>query len=141
MGESVMNSRTVKGLALASGFVLAVNCGGSSTSPSPNPDPGGGGPGAIGATITIGANGVLSPASVTINSGESVMFVNNHSGDHQMSSDPHPNHTDCPAINALFTLGPGQSRATNALSTSRTCGVHDHGDDTNNNLKGSIIVR
>jgi plastocyanin len=136
-----MNSRTVKWLALASGLALAVNCGGSSTSPSPPPSSGGGGTGTIGATITIGANGVLSPATVTIRSGDSVMFVNNHNRDHQMSSDPHPNHTDCPAINALATLGVGQSRATNALSTTRTCGVHDHLEDTNNSLKGSIIVQ
>jgi plastocyanin len=136
-----MNSRAVKCLALASGFALAVNCGGSSTSPSPNPNPGGGGTGQIGATITIGSNGVVSPASVTINSGESVMFVNNHNRDHQIASDPHPNHTDCPAINALNTLGSGQSRATNALTTSRTCGFHDHLDDTNNNLRGNIIIR
>ncbi len=132
-----MNSRTVKWLALASGLALAVDCGGSSTSPSPPPSAGGGSTGPIGATITIGANGVLSPATVTINSGESVMFVNNHNRDHQMASDPHPNHTDCPAINALATLGSGQSRATNALTTSRTCGVHDHLDDTNNSLKGT----
>ena len=132
-----MNRRTVKCLALASAFALAVNCGGSSTSPSSTPNPGGGSTGPIGATITIGANGVLSPATVTIRSGESVMFVNNHSGDHQMASDPHPNHTDCPAI----TLGAGQSRATNALSTARTCGVHDHLNDTNNNLRGNIIVQ
>jgi plastocyanin len=136
-----MNNRTWKWLALASAFVLAVNCGGSSTAPSPNPNPGGGSTGAIGATITIGANGVLSPATVTIRSGESVMFVNNHNRDHQMASDPHPNHTDCPAINALNTLGAGQSRATNALSTTRTCGVHDHLEDTNNNLRGNIIVQ
>ena len=84
---------------------------------------------------------MLSPATVTIRSGESVMFVNNHNRDHQMSSDPHPNHTDCPAINALATLGSGQSRATNALSTTRTWGVHDHLEDTNNSLKGSIIVQ
>jgi plastocyanin len=137
-----MNSRTVKYLALAAGFALAVNCGGSSTSPSPNPNPGGGGSaGPIGATITIGANGVLSPSSVTISSGQSVMFVNNHNRDHQIASDPHPNHTDCPAINALNTLGAGQSRATNALSTTRTCGVHDHLEDTNTNLQGRIIVQ
>jgi plastocyanin len=136
-----MNSRTVKWLALASGLALAVNCGGSSTSPSPNPNPGGGSTGPIGATITIGANGAVSPASVTINQGESVTFVNNHNRDHQMASDPHPNHTDCPAINALATLGSGQSRATNALTTSRTCGFHDHLNDTNNNLRGNIIIR
>ena len=136
-----MNSRTVKWLALASGLALAVNCGGSSTSPSPNPNPGGGGPGPVGATITIGANGAVSPASVTINQGESVTFVNNHNRDHQMASDPHPNHTDCPAINALNTLGSGQTRSTNALTTSRTCGFHDHLDDTNNSLRGNIIIR
>ena len=136
-----MNRRTVKCLALASGFALAVNCGGSSTSPSSTPNPGGGSTGPIGATITIGANGVLSPATVTINSGESVMFVNNHNRDHQIASDPHPNHTDCPAINALNTLGSGQSRATTALTTSRTCGFHDHLDDTNINLRGNIIIR
>ena len=83
----------------------------------------------------------LSPATVTINSGESVRFVNSHNRTHQMASDPHPNHTDCPAINALPTLDPGQSGQTNALTTSRTCGVHDHLNDTDAKLKGSIVVR
>ena len=111
------------------------------TRPSPNPGGGTGSPGPVGATITIGANGAVSPASVTINNGESVRFVNSHNRPHQMASDPHPNHTDCPPINALPTLDPGQSGQTNALTTSRTCGFHDHLNDTTANLRGTIVIR
>jgi plastocyanin len=100
-----------------------------------------GGSGTVGATITIGANGALSPSTVTINAGEAVRFVNSHNRPHQMSSDPHPNHTDCPAINALPTLDGGQSGQTNTLTTARTCGIHDHLNDTDANLRGSIIIR
>ena len=128
-------------VAVSAGLSLAYACGGSSTAPSPNPGGGGGGGGTVGATITIGANGAVSPATVTINSGESVRFVNNHNRDHQMASDPHPNHTDCPAINTLPTLAAGQSGQTNALTTSRTCGFHDHLNDTDANLRGSIVIR
>jgi plastocyanin len=122
-------------------FALAIACGGSSTAPSSNPGPGNGSPGPVGATITIGANGAVSPATVTINSGESVRFVNSHNRPHQIASDPHPNHTDCPPINALPTLDAGQSGQTNALTTSRTCGFHDHLNDTDVNLRGSIVIR
>ena len=124
------------------GLSLAAACGGGGTSPSPNPGGGGtGGPGPVGATMTIDASGTLTPSSVTINNGESVRFVNNHNTPHQMASDPHPAHTDCPPINALPTLGAGQSGQTNALTTSRTCGVHDHLNDTSINLRGSIVIR
>jgi len=138
----VVSTRQIsKHIAVASVLSLAIACGGGTTGPSPNPGGGGGSPGPIGATITIGANGAVSPASVTINSGESVRFVNNHNRDHQMASDPHPNHTDCPAINTLPTLAAGQSGQTNALTTSRTCGFHDHLNDTDANLRGSIVIR
>ncbi len=130
-----------KHIAVASVLSVAIACGGGTTGPSPNPGGGGGSPGPIGATITIGANGAVSPASVTINSGESVMFVNSHNQAHQMSSDPHPAHSDCPAINATNSLDPGQSRATNALTTSRTCGFHDHLHDTDAALRGTIVIR
>ena len=140
MGDIVRTHRQiVKHLAVAAGLALALACGGSSTAPSP--PAGGGSPGPIGATITIGSNGAVSPATVTINNGESVRFVNSHNRPHQMSSDPHPNHTDCPPINALPTLDAGQSGQTNALTTSRTCGFHDHLNDTDTNLRGSIVVR
>jgi plastocyanin len=127
--------------AISGGLALALACGGSSTSPSPTPGGGGGSAGPVGATITINASGVLTPSTVTINPGESVAFVNSHNRPHQMSSDPHPNHTECPAINSLPTLGAGQSGQTSALTTSRTCGIHDHLDDGNASLQGRIVIR
>jgi len=124
--------------AAAAALATALACGGS----GPNgPSPGGGSPGPSGATITINQNGAVTPSSVTINSGESVTFVNNHNAAHEMASDPHPAHTDCPAINAVGRLEAGQTKLTNALTTSRTCGFHDHINDSNPNLRGTIIVR
>ena len=124
--------------AIASAITAAFACGSSGGSTNPTPV---GTPGPSGATITISSAGVVSPSSVTINNGESVTFVNNDTRAHEMASDPHPAHTDCPPINALGTLQPGQSRLTNAMTTSRTCGFHDHLNDANANLRGTIVVR
>ena len=93
------------------------------------------------ATITIGSNGSVSPSSVTINRGGRVTFVNNHNRAHDMQSDPHPEHTDCPELAAVGFLNPGQSRTSNNFNTARTCGFHDHNEDTNANLKGRIIIQ
>lgn len=104
------------------------------------PGTGGGTPGPIGATITI-ANGRVTPASVTITVGQSVNFVNNDGAVRNVSSDPHPVHTDCPALNAVGNISNGQTRATNAFTSARVCGFHNHDDPDNNNLKGSIDIR
>jgi hypothetical protein len=69
------------------------------------------------------------------------MFVNSDTRSHQMASDPHPAHTDCPPINAVSTLSPGQSRSTANLTPARTCGYHDHIDPTNTSLQGTITIR
>jgi plastocyanin len=119
---------------LACGDSSGTGGGGTPSGPS------GGGPGPSGATITIGANGV-SPNAVTISVGQSVSFVNNSGSTHEMDSDPHPQHTDCPEINAVGTIGNGQTKLTNALNTARTCGFHDHTQDTNVSLKGTITIR
>lgn len=131
-----------KQLAVSTALALAVACGGGGgpTGPSGGGSGGGSGPGPVGATITIGANGAVSPASVTITSGQSVTFVNNHSEAHDMASNPHPVHTDCPSVNGS-AIGPGQSRTTNAFTTARTCGYHDHMNDSNASLRGSIVVQ
>jgi plastocyanin len=123
-------------LIAAVAILVAIACGGSKSPTAP--DTGSTGP--SGATITI-ANGAISPKTVTIALGQSVTFVNNDTRSHEMASDPHPSHTQCPAINALGTLSPGQTRLTNALSTAMTCGFHDHNDDSNTSLQGSITIR
>jgi plastocyanin len=91
-------------------------------------------------TITIGAAGV-SPKSLTVAAGSRVMFVNRDTREHQMASDPHPDHTDCPELNQVGLLRAGESRETGNLVTVRTCGFHDHDQPTNEALRGTIVIR
>lgn len=120
--------------------LAACGGGGGSAAPTGPSNTGGGAPGPSGATITI-ANGRVSPAAVTIAVGQSVTFVNNDGRGHNVSSDPHPSHTDCPPINAVNNLLNGQTKLTNALTSARTCGFHDHDDPDNANLKGRITIQ
>jgi plastocyanin len=126
--------------------IMAAACGGSSPS---SPSGGGnsvvvsstGSVGTVGATITIGANGAVSPSSVNVPVNQSVTFINNDTRSHEMASDPHPLHTACPSINNVGLLQPGQQRATFGFANSGTCGYHDHNDSTNTALQGRIVVQ
>ena len=122
--------------ALAGSVVLLVagGCGGGST-PSPTPNP------SNPYTITISTTGVASPKTLTAPPGTRVLFVNSHSRRHDMTSDPHPDHLECPELNQVGLLNPGQSRESGNLVAVRTCGYHDHEDPDNVNLRGSIIIR
>jgi hypothetical protein len=126
------------GAAATLGFVIAA-CGGDSasssgTSPSPT-SPAGSGP-----TITI-ANNTVSPKNITVPRGSQVTFVNNDSQPQDMNSDPHPVHTDCPEINLVGLLNPGQSRPTGTLNSVRTGGYHDHNRDMVESLQGTITIQ
>jgi plastocyanin len=126
---------------LAAGALVALAaCGGDGGSPTTPGDTGGGSPGPSGATITI-SGGRVSPSEVTITVGQSVTFVNNDGRIHNVSSDPHPVHTDCPQINAVGNLANSQSRLTNAFPGARSCGFHDHDDPDNGSLKGRINIQ
>jgi hypothetical protein len=116
---------------------LAVACGGTDTPDSPAGPSGGGG--VSQATITITPTGVTSNA-VSITSGNRVTFVNNDTRPRNMSSDPHPLHTDCPGL-TVGVLQPGQSRESSNLTVRRTCGFHDHDDDTNQAVRGTVTVQ
>ena len=128
-------------------LIVMTACGGSSPT-----SPGGGGGsapvvqstgsvGTVGATITIGANGAVSPTQVTVAVGQSVTFTNNSSGTHDMESDPHPAHTNCPSIASVGLLQPGQSKTTFGFANTGSCGYHDHNASENNSLKGRIVVQ
>ncbi len=121
-------------------FILAIGSGCGGSSPT-SPSTGGGGTAVSGATITIGSDGSVSPVQVTISVGQSVTFVNNDSRSHSMNSDPHPLHTDCPPLNAVSVIAPGQTRASDALTSARTCRYHDHNDPENAKLMGSVVIR
>ena len=92
------------------------------------------------AVITITASGV-SPKSVTVPRGSQVQFVNNDARPHTMSSNPHPEHSDCPELNDVGYLAAGQARQTGNLNTARTCGYHDHDLPANTGLQGSIVIQ
>lgn len=125
-------------MGLAAAAALAAAACGSSGSSTPSSPSGTSGPSA--ATITITSSGV-SPKSVTVAVGSRVTFVNNDSRSHDMESDPHPIHTDCPAINDVGVLSSGQSRQTGNLTTARTCGYHDHNLPDTASLQGTIVIQ
>jgi plastocyanin len=92
------------GYTLSAALVLMVSsCNGDDRPMSPTPNPGGS---TGGATIVITSNGV-SPKNVTVVLGAQVTFVNNDNRPHEMASDPHPSHGDCPQINQLGLIQPG----------------------------------
>ena len=137
--RKVRSPRSVAILALVGAAILAPSCGGGgsgspSTPATPTPPP------TANVTITITSAGV-DKKQVEVPVGGRVAFVNNDSSFHEMSSDPHPIHTDCPPLNQVGALAPGRTGVTGAFTTARTCGFHDHGEPGNANLQGSIVVR
>ncbi|CAN5780820.1 hypothetical protein BH18ACI5_BH18ACI5_19990 [soil metagenome] len=138
-----VNQLLIGNAVAAAALVTAAACGGGSSPTSPSGGGAGtgtGSPGPTGATIAI-ANGRVTPSSVSITVGQSVTFINTDGRVHNVSSDPHPNHTDCPSINAVGTISNGQTKLTNSLPTARSCGFHDHDDPDNNALKGTIVIQ
>jgi plastocyanin len=110
-----------------------LNGGLTYTAPAPAPP-------ATVVVVTITPDGAT-PSTITIAPGTRIRFVNNDVLPHDMTSDPHPDHTQCPPINKVGLLLPGQSRESDPLTTLRTCGFHDHNDSDNPRWTGTIQVR
>jgi plastocyanin len=111
----------------ATALAGTAGCG-SSTPSSPS----------AGVTITITSSGV-SPAEVRIAAGGRVTFFNNDSRPHAISSDPIQIHNECPAINEVGFLNPGQRGSTGAMNAKRSCGFHDHTNENDPIFTGRII--
>ena len=129
--------RLVRLIVVAAAVTAA--CGGSSGSaPSANitcstiPNP---------ATTLLILNNAVCPTSLTVPRGTRVTFINNDSRAHEMNSDPHPEHSDCPELNAIGHLESGQQRESGNLNVARRCGFHDHINDQNRNLQGTITIQ
>ena len=117
------------------------NDGGSSGNPNnPSPPTNDNTPPVATTTITITSAGV-NPQRITVAPGTRVTFVNSDSRTHEMNSDPHPNHGDCPPIDDVGFLSPGQSKQTGNLTVTRTCGFHDHNQPDVASRRGQIIVQ
>jgi hypothetical protein len=116
-------------------------CGGGSGSPG-GPSGGGGSttpPPGEAATILILPSGV-SPKVVTVPVGSRVNFTNQSSNNVEVTSDPHPIHTDCPPLN-VGVVQPGRTGQTGVFTTARTCGYHDHGRSDDARWQGSIVIQ
>jgi len=129
-----MDRRMVEALVAVVVALCVAACSGSSPgetlSPTPSPE----------ATVTITSTGA-SPKTIVVSPGGQVLFINNDTRDHQMYSDPHPEHTDCPEFDQVGALAPGQRRQTGNLNTARTCGFHDHINFANPSLRGTVTIR
>jgi hypothetical protein len=125
--------RVCLGSVVLGGLCLA--CGGGSSPTTPTP------PAATGPTMTIDASGVLSPKELVVSPGSRVLFTNRSARARQVSSDPHPDHTDCPEINQVGFLAPDATRETGNLNTPRTCGIHDHEDPSDADMRARIVIR
>ena len=133
-------------LATAAAFVI-VACGSSSSSPSstsgsspttPTTPP----TDAVTTnTVTI-AGSVATPKNIRVARGTQVTFVNSDNQQHNMTSNPHPEHSDCPEINAVGLMSIGQTKRTDNMVTNRAvCGFHDHDLPDVAGLQGSITIQ
>jgi hypothetical protein len=126
--------------ALALTAALGLSCGGSSsggTAPSPTltcsnlPN----------STTFLYSNNTICPQTMTVSRGTRITVINNDSRAHEFNSDPHPEHTDCPELNQVGHLEPGQQRDSGNLNTARRCGFHDHTNPENRALQGAITIQ
>lgn len=110
--------------ALCTAFAGFVACGGGgSKAPAPT-----GSPtvvaGSVGATISLTASGA-NPIEVRIEPTQRVRFINTDTRPHQIQTNPHNLHTDCPPSNVIV-LNPGQQVDSGIFNDVKTCGYHDH---------------
>lgn len=119
-GPSKHSIGTVVLLTASAAFVA---CGGGTSTP-PSPTGTQVVAGSVGATISLTANGA-SPLEVRIQPTQRVRFINTDTRPHQIQTNPHNVHTDCPPSNVIV-LNPGQQIDSGIFNDVKTCGYHDH---------------
>jgi hypothetical protein len=74
--------------------------------------------------VAIAATGVA-PKLVRVPGGGCVRFTNQDTAPHEMASDPHPTHGNCPELN-VGVIPAGQSQTAQMFGGPKTCGFHEH---------------
>ena len=132
--------RVLSSVAVAAAVAGAIACGSSSSSGGSTSPSGACTPSSSPNTLVI-QNNTICPSALTISRGTQITILNADSRVHDMDSDPHPEHTDCPELNQIGFLNPGQSRQSGNLNTARRCGLHDHGAPDTAALKATITIQ
>jgi plastocyanin len=134
-----MRLQAGSGFVVACGMALTIGAcgGGSGSAPTPTGPP----PGPTNTTTITIANNAVSPKDIVVPLGSQVTFTNNDNVAHDMESDPHPEHTDCPALAQVGFLNPGQTRQSGNLNVARVCGFHDHIRFEVAGLHGTITIQ
>ena len=132
--------RVLRGVVVAGAIALAMACGSSPSSNSSTGPSTGCTPSSSPATFVI-QNNQICPKTLTVSRGTQITIMNQDAIAHEMDSDPHPEHTDCPELNQIGFLNPGQSRQSGNLNIARTCGFHDHTNPDNTGVKGSVVIQ
>ncbi len=90
-------------------------------------------------TVTFTPTGPM-PRAIQIMAGSSVTIVNNDLVPHDMRSNPHPFHWDCPELNQIGFLAAGASGTSAPFMAAATCGFHDHNDPENQNVWARVVI-
>jgi hypothetical protein len=91
-------------------------------------------------TVNVTATG-FKPVDAVVAVGGRVTFDNVDDRLHSIASLPLTTHADCPAINEVGVLAPGQSKQTGVFAEAKTCGYHDVFSEGGQLLTGTITVR
>lgn len=135
-----MKTKFLLSMTLSTLIFWALGCGGGGGATTGTPTtPTGTTGGNVGATVTLTASGV-SDAAPRIATGDRVRFTNNDTSTHHIFTTPHGPHSDCPALNSIGSLAPGQSGVSEPLTTARGCGFHDHMNPSDNRFRGQVLV-
>jgi hypothetical protein len=89
-------------------------------------------------SVRIGPSG-LDPAERHPSLGMCVAFINQDTVAHDIRSDPHPAHSNCPALN-VGLVPPGTSSVTLAMNTWGICGYHDELAPGDERFKGQFVI-
>src|SRR3954465_1293460 len=108
--------RTLITVSTLAAMTFAIACGSSGAASNGSTSPSGAcTPSASPATLVI-QNNTICPAALTVSRGTQITIVNSDSRAHEMNSDPHPEHIDCPELNQIGHLEPNQSRQSGNLN-------------------------
>jgi plastocyanin len=132
-----MGFRTPMGCLLAS---VALGLSATCAKKSPTTPDAASTPPVLTTVVTITSSGA-NPRNIAITPGTRILFINNDNRSHNMTSDPHPEHDECPTINQVGFLAAGERRETGNMVEVRVCGFHDHDDPDTIALRGQIVTK